>query len=92
MSTKETIDPLAKTKWTRVGSQATAALPDELADDICGFCGLPDADKMPHPMHWPGEESAGTRLVHAECEDEECKRAHSLLTDKQRADYLRTIR
>ena len=59
--------------------------------DICGFCGLPGADKIPHPVRWPGEESADSKYVHATCEAEECRRAHSLLTDKQRADFLRTI-
>lgn len=34
---------------------------------LCGFCGLPDADKYPHPIRWPGEESAGTELVRAVC-------------------------
>ena len=61
------------------------------SDDICGFCGLPGADKVPHPMRWPGEESAGTKYVHDECEEAECRRAHDLLTDKQRTAFLRTI-
>lgn len=43
---------------------------------ICGFCGKPGADKTPHPIRWPGEESAGTELVHADCENSECSRAH----------------
>jgi hypothetical protein len=61
------------------------------ADTICGFCGLPGADKVPHPIRWPGEESAGTKYVHADCEDAECRRAHNLLSDKQRESFLRTI-
>ncbi len=61
------------------------------ADDICGFCGLPGADKIPHPVRWPGEESAGTELVHAECEDAECGRAHAALNDTQREAFLRTL-
>lgn len=60
-------------------------------EDICGFCGLPGADKIPHPIRWPGEQSAGTELVHAECEDAECRRAHSLLSDQQRESFLRSI-
>jgi hypothetical protein len=60
-------------------------------EDICGFCGLPGADKIPAPMRWPGEDSAGTPYVHAACEDAECRRAHSLLSDKQRSDFLRNI-
>jgi len=66
--------------------------PDSLeADDVCGFCGKGGANKIPHPIRWPGEESAGTPLVHAACEGEECGRAHALLTDKQRADFLRWV-
>ena len=65
--------------------------PRQVPQDICGFCGLSGADKFPHPVRWPGEESAGTELVHADCENQECQRAHSLLSDKQRADFLRNI-
>jgi len=50
---------------------------DEEERDICGFCGEPGADKMPHPIRWPGEQSAGTEFVHAECEQEECRQAHT---------------
>ena len=66
---------------------------DELKDDeaICGFCGLPGADKFPHPVRWPGEESAGTPFVHELCEDEECGRAHRLLSDKERERFLRSL-
>ena len=63
----------------------------EADDAICGFCGLVGADKIPHPIHWPGEESAGTKYVHASCEEAECRRAHSLLSDRQREDFLRKI-
>jgi len=58
------------------------------SEDICGFCGQPGADKFPHPVLWPGEQSAGTPLVHAECEDAECKRVHAALTDRERKDFL----
>jgi len=61
------------------------------SEDICGLCGLPGANKYPHPVHWPGEQSAGTKLVHAECEAAECSRAHSLLTEKQREDFLEWV-
>ena len=57
--------------------------------DICGFCGGIDPGKIPHPVRWPGEESAGTPYVHAECENAECRRAHAMLTDKQREAALR---
>ena len=64
----------------------TPELEDE---DVCGFCGRPGADKIPHPVRWPGEQSAGTALVHASCEDCECSRAHAALNDKQREAFLR---
>ena len=59
--------------------------------DICGFCGEAGADKFPHPISWPGEQSAGTKFVHAACEKVESGRAHSLLSDKQRELFLRSI-
>lgn len=58
-------------------------------EDICGLCGKPGANKVPHPIHWPGEEVPDTDLVHDTCEAAECERAHSLLSDKQRRDFLR---
>ena len=61
-------------------------------EDICGFCGLSGADKIPHPIRWPGEESAGTNLVHADCEREECRRAHAELSDSERRSFLFSIR
>lgn len=59
--------------------------------DICGFCGDPFADKIPHPIRWPGEQSAGTELVHADCEQEETRRAHAALSSQQRELFLKTI-
>ena len=67
---------------------------DDMTDEqevICGFCGKPGADKFPHPVRWPGEESAGTELVHADCESEECSQAHAALTDAQRESFLSTL-
>jgi len=55
--------------------------------DICGLCGLPGADKIPHPIHWPGERIAGTELVHAECEAAECARASALCQGKARDEF-----
>jgi len=69
-----------------------APMKPETEKDVCGLCGEPGADKMAHPMHWPGEQVPDGRFVHAECEEEECRRAHALLSDKQRADFLRGIR
>jgi hypothetical protein len=56
--------------------------------DICGLCGHPGADKKAKwtggLIYWPGEAQSDSELVHAECEDEECRRAHSLLSQAQR--------
>lgn len=60
-------------------------------EDICGLCGMPGADKIPHPRHWPNEQVPDGPFVHAECEAEECKRAHSELTDAERRAYLRYL-
>jgi hypothetical protein len=62
------------------------------SEDICGLCGQPGADKFAHPCHWPGEQVPDGPLVHADCEAEECRRAHAALTDKQRRDLLGTIK
>jgi hypothetical protein len=70
-------------------SACNGGLDDDV--DICGLCGLPGADKYAHPIHWPGEQTPDGNLVHAECEAEECKRAHSLLSDKQRREFLSSI-
>ena len=64
---------------------------DEQEDDICGLCGKPGADKYAHPVHWPGEQVPDGPFVHSECEADECKRAHSLLTDEQRKRFLRWV-
>lgn len=29
------------------------------------ICGLPGADKIPHPIRWPGERVPDTDFVHA---------------------------
>ena len=60
-------------------------------EDICGLCGEPGADKVPHPVHWPGEREPDTELVHAACESEECRRAHAKLSDRERESFLRSI-
>ena len=68
------------------------ALLSQLPDpaDICGFCGLPGADKFPHPVRWPAENSAGTELVHAECEAAECLRGSNLCQGREREEFLRS--
>lgn len=63
----------------------------ESVEDICGFCGRPGADKIPHPVRWPGEMSAGTELVHSDCEAAECGRAHAELSTPQRESFLRDV-
>lgn len=60
-------------------------------DECCGLCGQPGADKIPHPVRWPGERAPETDIVHAACEDAECARARGALTDKQREDFLRSL-
>ena len=80
----------------------TEARPSEVAldalvgnsddEDICGLCGEPGADKFAHPCHWPGEQIPDGPLVHAECEADECRRAHAALSDDQRRAFLGTIR
>lgn len=75
---------------TQVTETGDTRSPDD--EDICGFCGLPGADKFPHPVRWPGEQSAGTELVHEQCESAECARAHAALSDKQREQFLYGLR
>ena len=64
---------------------------DEPDEDICGLCGEPGADKFAHPIHWPGEQVSDGPLVHRECEEEECRRAHAALSEQQRSSFLRSI-
>lgn len=60
--------------------------------DICGFCGEPGADKIPHPVRWPQERKSRTKLVHAECEELECARASELCQGEEREKFLKSIR
>ena len=57
-------------------------------EDICGLCDEPGADKMAlwtgGGVYWPGERRSETEFVHAECEREETRRAHSELGEEQR--------
>lgn len=59
-----------------------------MSKDICGLCGKPGADKMPHPCYWPGEQRPDTDFVHAECEARECERAHATLSPQEREAFL----
>lgn len=69
---------------------------EAVADDICGYCGQPGADKMAlwtgGGIYWPGEFRPETELVHQECEQAETARAHAALSDEERARFLRSIR
>ena len=60
-------------------------------EDVCGLCGKPGADKIAHPVLWPGESGSDTGFVHEACEQEECKMAHAALTDEQRRKFLREV-
>ena len=57
-------------------------------EDICGLCGLPGADKIPHPIRWPSERAPDTGLVHSECEAAECARASALIQGRERDEFL----
>lgn len=65
-------------------------------EDICGLCGQPGADKIAHQVYWPGEQRPTGQLVHAQCEDEECRRAHQEFMSKNGEDavldFLRSIK
>jgi len=60
-------------------------------ENICGLCGDPGADKIAHPTYWPGERRPDGEMVHAECEQSECGRAHAALSDAERKSFLRSI-
>jgi hypothetical protein len=64
---------------------------DDEKQDICGLCGQPGADKIPHHVHWPGEQLPNTQYVHALCEEVECRRAHAALTWKEIQTFLNSI-
>ena len=58
---------------------------------LCGLCGLPGADKVAHPIHWPGERIPDCQLVHCQCEEDECRRAYAVLSDAERQTFLRSL-
>lgn len=60
-------------------------------EDICGLCGEPGADKIPHPIYWPGEQLPDAEYVHASCEADECRRAHADLTPEQIRQFLNSL-
>lgn len=65
---------------------------EEPGEDICGLCGEPRADKIPHPVYWPGEQRPSSRYVHQACEDAEQGRAWWQLSEKQREQLLKNLK
>lgn len=69
-------------------------MPSE-CEDVCGLCGEPGADKMAMwtggGVYWPGETVPETKFVHQECEQEERRRAHAILSQDERDAVLRGI-
>ena len=64
---------------------------DACAEDICGLCGEPGADKAPLRVYWPGQRRPETPYVHADCEAEECGRAHAALSVAEREAFLQKV-
>ena len=62
-------------------------------DDICGLCGLPGADKIPHPVYWPEEQrpDPDRELVHAECEQRACAEGSAKCQGKERQAFLNNV-
>lgn len=65
--------------------------PEETDDDVCGLCGELGANKIPHPVFWPGEARPDTPFVHAECEAAECAKAHAGLSLEQIRAFLESL-
>lgn len=86
------VEPGVKPVTDNADSPDAAAIADNCADALCGLCGEPGADKVPHPVYWPGERRPGGVWVHAACEDEECYRAHAALSDEERERFLSRMR
>ncbi|MDS4029478.1 MAG: hypothetical protein RKO66_05345 [Candidatus Contendobacter sp.] len=64
---------------------------NESDEDICGLCGLPGADKIPHTIRLPGETVPTSEFVHAECEQLEMERAFYALSEDQRREFLSSL-
>lgn len=60
-------------------------------EEVCGLCGHPGADKVPHPVYWPGEKVPHSKYVHAACEEEESARAMSRMTLDERRAFLQSL-
>jgi len=76
-------------------TEKTMTCDEPEAEDICGLCGEPGADKMAlwtgGGVYWPGERIPDTEMVHQECEQEETRRAHAALSQDQRDAVLRSV-
>lgn len=59
--------------------------------NICGLCGHGGADKVPHPVYWPGETKPTAKYVHAACEEYEAWIAHGRLTLEERTKFLNAL-
>lgn len=59
-----------------------------IPEDLCGHCNRPGATKRPSSAKLPGEEVAGTLLVHQECEAREFERALAALTPEQLEKFV----
>ena len=58
-------------------------------DELCFLCGQPGADKIPHPINWPGEQVAPFGgFVHQHCEQAETERAFNELDAQTRNRFL----
>ena len=58
-------------------------------DDLCFLCDQPGADKIPHPVNWPGERAVPPgRFVHQHCEQAETDRAFHALDEQARNNFL----
>jgi hypothetical protein len=47
-------------------------------EDVCGYCGQGDTDKVAAPIGWPNQVQPNTKYVHADCEDEAAQSAMEL--------------
>jgi ssDNA-binding Zn-finger/Zn-ribbon topoisomerase 1 len=90
--TGEATGPLSVRRCVRCRKEAA----DETEAEVCGLCEGPDPCKMAKwtggGVYWPGERRPEGRLVHQECEEEECRRAHAELTQDQRDEVLAGLR
>lgn len=56
------------------------------AEDICGFCGLGGADKIPAPLQYQDQMDPESDYVHQECEREEEERCAEIEWERRRRE------